>query len=404
MKFAIISPVLPPSPSGQAVVIFKLMQNFHSEDFIAISSKNYTKEHRNQCTGKFECNYVYLPELPVGFKKFILFANYFGINQFLEAYLKKRIRCYQKIFRKYGCKRVIACTADLFEPYAVFNACRQFNIPFYFYIFDDFILQWTDRFDLKFVMKYGPLVIRNADKVIVANECLEYEYKKRYGIESEVIHNPVDIECYSSQYDVKILNSEIKILYTGDVGEAHYDAFRNLIAALEQFGNPNIQIHIYTGRRKARLLKERITGPFVVLHPHQHITSIPQIQQSADILFLPLAFHSKYPEFIINSASPGKMGEFLAAGRPILVHAPPGSFVSWYFKKNGCGLVVDSPDVENLVSAIQKLISDEELRKKISSAAREAALRDFNAESIRAQFKEIVSPNRSLYKTSGDLG
>jgi glycosyltransferase involved in cell wall biosynthesis len=86
------------------------------------------------------------------------------------------------------------------------------------------------------------------------------------------------------------------------------------------------------------------------------------------------------------------------------VHAPPGSFVSWYFKKNGCGLVVDSPDVENLVSAIQKLISDEELRKKISSAAREAALRDFNAESIRAQFKEIVSPNRSLYKTSGDLG
>ena len=390
MKFALISPVLPPSPSGQAVVLYKLLKGINPEKFIAISTHNYQKKCRNQCTERLDCDYIFLPDLNIFFKKFVLITNFLGVTCFLHAYLQKRAADYVKIFKQTGCQKAIACTANLFEPYAVFLACKTINIPFYFYIFDDYILQWTNPSELKFVKETGNLLIKNAKIVVVANECLKKEYNLRYNIESEVIHNPVNLADYTFSQNYELTKSNIRIVYTGDVGEAHYDAFRDLIFALEQLHREDVEFHIYTSRRKARLLKEGIGGPFVVLHPHQNIASIPEIQQSADILFLPLAFHSKYPDFIINSASPGKMGELLAAGRPILVHAPSKSYVTWYFKKNKCGIVVDSPHVEELANAIQKLVIDENLRRTLSEAARKSARQDFNLDSIRSHFKKII--------------
>ncbi len=386
MKFAIISPVLPPSPSGQAVVLYKLLQGVPPEEFITISTKNYEKECRNQCTEKLNCKYIFLPDLNFIFKKFVLFTHFFGIKCFLNAYLSKRVNDYCRILRTNNCELAIACTADLFEPYAVYFACKKLKIPYYFYIFDDYILQWTDLSEFRFVKRYGPLVISAADKIIVANECLKKEYHLRYGVDSEVLHNPVDLQNYSLIKRANSNDSEIKIVYTGDVGEAHYEAFRRIIAALNIINRSDVKLHIYTGRRKTRLIKEKIIGPHVIIHPHLHINQIPRIQQNADILFLPLAFSSKYPDFIINSASPGKMGEFLAAGRPILVHAPRDSFVSWYFKKYKCGLIVNDPEIGELVTAINKLIDNEIIRNAISAAAKESAVRDFNSESIKKQF------------------
>lgn len=390
MKFAIISPVLPPSPSGQAVVLYHLLRNLPPENYIAISTRNYSKGSRNDCTDNIGGMYHYLPGLNIVFKKFLLVMNFFRITLFLRAYLEKRVRQYEKILRSNGCELAIGCTADIFEPYAVLHACTHLLIPFYFYILDDYRNQWTDRFEAAFLQEFGPDIIKGADKVIVINECLKKGYDTEFGIHTVLLHNPTDLQKYPPPAPLSS-GKGIGIFYTGDVGEAHYDAFRNLIAALERIGDSSIKIHIYTGRRRARLLKEGITGPYVILHEHQHISSIPHIQQSADILFLPLAFHSRYPEFIINSASPGKMGEFLASGRPILVHAPSGSFVSWYFKKNRCGFVVDSPSIDTLATGILRLVRDGELREKISSAARESAFRDFNAESIQVQFEELVN-------------
>ncbi|MBP1927935.1 glycosyltransferase involved in cell wall biosynthesis [Methanolinea mesophila] len=395
MKFAIISPVLPPSPSGQAVVLYKLLQDIPSDDFIVISTRDYHKKCRDSCTERFNSEYFYMPGLHILFKQFILITNFFGVKIFLRAYLNKRASDYTKILAKNGCQLAIVCTADLFEPDAVCSACKKLQIPLYFYIFDDYILQWHNRSELKFAGETGPLVIKNAEKVIVANECLKREYHKRYGIESDVIHNPVNMDFYKRPGNSGFSSTNLRIVYTGDVGEAHYDAFRNMISALKLINRRDVKLHIYTGRRKARLVKERITGPFVVIHPHQSITSIPDIQENADILFLPLAFRSKYPDFIIDSASPGKMGEYLAAGRAILVHAPAGSFVSWYFKKNNCGIVVDSTRVEDLAGAIRQLLEDRSLRQNLGDAAKSAADRDFNLDRIRSQFRRIVYENQT---------
>lgn len=112
---------------------------------------------------------------------------------------------------------------------------------------------------------------------------------------------------------------EVRIVYTGAIYQAHFDAFRNLVLALDQI-NLKKTIYIYSSRTQAQLERDGIQG-HVVYHDHvEHRKSIEE-QRRADILFLPLAFNSIYPN-IIRTSSPGKMGEYLASGRPVLVHAP----------------------------------------------------------------------------------
>jgi glycosyltransferase involved in cell wall biosynthesis len=116
---------------------------------------------------------------------------------------------------------------------------------------------------------------------------------------------------------------------------------------------------------------------------------IPDIQRNAGFLFLPLAFDSPFPE-IIKTSAPGKIGEYLASRRPILVHAPKNSFISWYFKKHQCGLVVDDNDPTKLAQGIEHLLADTKLQKKLADNAYVRAEVDFSLENACRIFSEVI--------------
>jgi glycosyltransferase involved in cell wall biosynthesis len=73
------------------------------------------------------------------------------------------------------------------------------------------------------------------------------------------------------------------------------------------------------------------------------------------------------------------------------VHAPEDSFVSWYFRENRCGLVVDRNDPDLLSASIGALLADETLRSELGARARAAAERDFDQETVRPRFREALS-------------
>jgi glycosyltransferase involved in cell wall biosynthesis len=229
--------------------------------------------------------------------------------------------------------------------------------------------------------------------VIAPNEFLRDELRRRFRIEPIVIHNACDLSVYEGERGGEDEGSggggvEGRIVYTGGVGVLHFDAFRNLVAAVESLGRDGVKLHLYTPQRRAEIDGAGIRGP-VVYHEHEPVSAMPAIQQSADVLFLPLAFESAYPE-IVRTAAPGKMGEFLAARRPVLVHAPPDSFIAWYFRHFECGLVVDRNDPAELARALELLLSDIVLREKLSARAWERAQEDFSLSKARAQFAAVL--------------
>lgn len=391
-KFAVLSHILPPSPSGQAIVLYRFLNELPPDRYCLISRGNYETHVGDNCgSDKLpgRC-YTFKPvfRLPVPNH-----SKLFAFNIFFNALLGIYSRANQikKIVQKEGCNLLIACTGDFYDLPAAYLASKWLKIPFVTYIFDDYAYQWTG-FYRSISKRLEPVILKHAKAVIVPNEYMQKEYMQRYGLRSTVIHNPCPLPNLEELNKVNRVfnNSEINIVYAGAIYHAHYDAFHNLIAAIQQLKRSDVKLHLYTAQPESDLNRNGISGPMVVYHPHINQSEVPKILRQATVLFLPLAFNSPIPE-VVKTSAPGKIGEYLSVGRPILVHAPHDSFVSWYFKENQCGIVVDKNDPKLLAEEINRLMSDRELQIKLSEKAREAAVRDFSIDKMQKKYRELIA-------------
>ncbi len=302
----------------------------------------------------------------------------------------RRAREVARVVRREECGAILASTGDPFDLPAGYLASRLARVPFYVYIHDDYLHQWDPTPYRYFARIVEPTVLKGAAGIIVPNEFSRDEYRRRYRVEPTVVRNAIEVpEIEDADAPPWPANEgEIKIAFTGAVYRANYDAFRNLIEAIEQLGRPEVRLHLYTAQTREELERQNISGPAIVCHEHLASSDVFEVQRKADILFLPLSF-SAIPE-VIRTAAPTKTAEYLASRRPILVHAPADSFASWYFREHECGVVVDRSDPAMLAQAIQRIFEDSDLRRKIGERARARAESDFSLESAQAEFLKLL--------------
>lgn len=392
MKIAIVSESLPPAQGGQSIILYRLLQNLNSQDYCLISPHKWVDEdaalrESRQLPGK----YYQLPNHFLSGRG----AHYSLANLREDAAIPfailSRAKRITDIIRREKCDIVIGCTGDVLDIPASYIASRRAEVPFYAYIFDHYSYrEWYNSARRFWAKQIEPLIMKGATGVIVPNEVLRDDLRRHYGIEATVIHNSFDISEYEALgNEPSALNDdEIKIVYTGDIYEAHYDAFRNLLAAIEMLEHPGVKLHIYTSRSTDELARENIHGP-LVYHPHHAPGEMPPIQRQAHLLFLPLAFKSPYPDLVRTSATT-KLGEYLAVRRPVLVHAPEDSFAAWYFREHRCGMVVDRSDPAALAKAIRQVLYNKSLQQELSERAWERAQVDFNISTARIKFMELL--------------
>lgn len=390
MKVALISHTLPPSGTGQALVIYRLFQHVSPERYCLISIDDPDDGAcRDKYSEKLPGRYFRLPS-----PRFLKRGYHFGLSR-VRKHINILLAVVQhapsiaRIVKQQKCEAIIACTGEVTLLPAGYLASRWRRVPFYAYIFDHYSYrECGDSIAPVWARLFEPWLIRGADAVICPNEALRDELNKHYGINATVIHNSFDISPYESQWQPSSPNGEVKIVFTGEIYDAHYDAFRNLVAAIESLKRSNIKLHLYTNRSREDLKGLGIEGP-IVCHEPRNQTEMPDIQRQADLLFLPLAFDSPYPN-LVRTSSTTKLGEYLAARRPVLVHAPTDSFVSWYNRQHKCGVVVDENNPAKLAESIELILNDPDLRQSLSDNAWQRACIDFDLSNARSTFAKLV--------------
>ena len=115
---------------------------------------------------------------------------------------------------------------------------------------------------------------------------------------------------------------------------------------------------------------------------------MPEIQTQANILFLPISWHTK-SQTIINTATPGKLADYLISNRPILIHAPSSTFLTQYAKKNNFACIVDEENIEKLKNAIKTLLFDKIFAKRIIENAKTTFFRNHDANQNALIFQEL---------------
>jgi glycosyltransferase involved in cell wall biosynthesis len=98
-----------------------------------------------------------------------------------------------------------------------------------------------------------------------------------------------------------------------------------------------------------------ITGPFVKtgVVPREQLL---ERQRSCRVLFLPEAFETTVPEMIRHNF-PTKALEYMLTGTPILVNAPPDSYLSRIARERGWAVVVDRPDDAALREGLERVLA-----------------------------------------------
>lgn len=166
----------------------------------------------------------------------------------------------------------------------------------------------------------------------------------------------------------------------------------DMVRIVNDFPELNTRLIIASIESPHRLEEMGITaGPRVVCMQANR-EEIPALQQSSDIIFLPLAFESQGMNHstIVRTASPSKLPEYLAAGRPILVYAPSYSYYARYARQERFGLVVDQPDPDLLRQAIINLKNDKSLCEELATNARRVAKEHHDSVKVSFQLQNLL--------------
>jgi glycosyltransferase involved in cell wall biosynthesis len=386
---AIVSTVVPPGASGQCRVLERLLVGKKPAEIFLFSEQSPDLSQ----LGVEHQNATYIQLSPA---QFLLFRgisserlkvvnNFLGLNR--TIFRRAREISDQLVHNKP--QAIIGCSGNPFDIASAFLAARRLNVPFIAYLFDDPVYQWPVGIYRSLAKFWERIWAKRARAILAPNEMLIADFKLRHSsAELTILRNPVGAEAFvNTSSRVFTPESAPKIIiYSGTVYHAQADALRNLISIVTS-SNKKYALHVYTSQSQATLDEHGVCGEGVTRHEHVSQELIYKIQQQADVLFLPLTFESAIAE-VIRTSAPGKLAEYLASGTPVLVHAPASSYISQFFNKNNCGLVVDKLDRESLMVALEKILQPSVSGALVDHAKRLAL--DFHEDKSRSVFWGVV--------------
>ena len=235
-----------------------------------------------------------------------------------------------------------------------------------------------------------PFLLRAMDLVLVTAKPTQEYYKEKYNLNTDILAHSVDLTRYDLQHSHPSANVT-RILFTGTVEPCNQGSILDMIKVITELPEFDMELAIVSPNVSKQLEEIGMKNHRVTCMRAKR-EEIPALQQSADILFLPLCFEEhgyRYPS-IVQTASPSKLPEYLAAGRPILVYAPAQSYYARYARQEGFALVVDQPDLEQLRQAIIELQGDKALRQQLVVNARRVAMEHHDSAKVSAQLQYLL--------------
>lgn len=274
---------------------------------------------------------------------------------------------------------------------------RVTRLPLHVYMMDDPAgapsYPWWKAMFYRALM---PRIVRAASRVWCVSRYMAEDLRQRYGVEAQELLPLLDVAAFAAQAGEKPArqDGEARIVYTGAIYGAQLDALQNLVSVLDGVrligpqGRREVSLYLYTSQPEPLLEKMKLAGPRVQ-RAFVPLAEMPCVLSEADVLFLPFSFDEKM-RHVIETSLPTKLAEYLASGVPILVHAPPYSTVARYCRESGCAVVVDKLDAATLRAALERLLSDDELRHAVSDCARASARENHDLQKNLPRFLESL--------------
>ena len=353
----VVARSFPPSvQSAGSVVLYRLFHNIDPEDYIVVSGDERPIDKTRI--------------LPISTIKVDIFPRKYRFSRFSFLFIPMVFFTTLVFALKNRPKHVFATYPFNFFIIAAYFVAKVMQLPFSIYFHDVWEEAETNLIQGKLAKFFEPLLVHQANNIFVISEALQEHFFQKYKIETTLLRHPMPIAEFSSKSLIKEKpKTAYHVVYTGNIYWLNKDVIKNLINAVQLITDISIQIDFYTSQSQ-----EEVMG-ILELQSLQKISiqwvafeEIPLVQSQADILFVGVTFE-KSSKVAADTTFPTKFVEYLFSGKPILVNAPPSSFLARFVKEHECALFVDDLDPKNLQEAIQRLCVDANLVKKIVAAS-----------------------------------
>jgi glycosyltransferase involved in cell wall biosynthesis len=274
----------------------------------------------------------------------------------------------------------------------------RFSLPVAVHIMDDWPSTIYDRGLLGPRLRAATdrsfrALVTNAAATLAISRPMAEEYRRRYGRDWEVFHNPVDIDRWSRmRRGDRSWEGTFRIVYAGRAGLGIESSIQDVCLAvhrLRQRGHA-VRLDIYT--HSAAVAKELGLGSFagVEVHPAVDDERMPGTLAGADLLVLPYDFAGRAARFACLSY-PTKAPAYMATGVPTLVYAPREHALARDARAKGWAYVVDESGVDGVARAVELMMVDRSLRDRLAETAIATCESHHDARLVRERFRESLA-------------
>lgn len=351
-KILLATKSYPPVIGGSAYLLHELLRNFPEESLVAIYGVNDPPNNSNLT-------------LPFMSKQVLLFGNKMltvRVNRYFPELviwlIKRELR---KVIKKEKISKIYIHYPNASFAVAAFEVSKESNIPYDIY----FDILWEERpgkSENRLAIKYERNIVSNARNVFAITEFASEFLSKKHHREVIFVPHTLDYKNISSSPVILQNDVKYKIHFAGGIyPDMNQDCIIRLVQAVKLSGL-DIELEFCTPDLPKEIEQEKISKKYLTKD------ELLKAQKEATLLFLPQAFFSNTPEMIVNNY-PTKTMEYLCSGRPILVHSPANSYLSFSAKKDKYAFVVDEPSVELLAAAIKEICLSTQLQNSLALGA-----------------------------------
>lgn len=281
--------------------------------------------------------------------------------------------------RRSGARLVLTAFDGGFSQIAATVAARLSGLPLVVMVFDLWEENAYSPVERWLARRFERRILRSAAEVVVFCGAARDHLSDKHAVTATVIDTPIErLEAAEAGEP-----DPGEVLVAGAVYWAQEDAVRRLLRAVREVEGAHVTVLGDRGAAEAGGLEaDRYEQPLSGAAFRARL-------MRAGVLFLGLSLESPHPEVVLT-ATPARLPEYMAAGRPLLVHAPAGSHAAEYARREDFAEVVDEPEVRALAAGLERVVSDPDTAARRARRARQLAARRHDAEVVRAAFARIL--------------
>lgn len=346
-RVLISTQVFPPMSSGSSIILYELLRHLPAEEMAAVC-------------GIPDPPLSHLPSLGVEQTR-VLLAGSLKWTVRLERRLPNwylamvRPRVVAEA-RRHGVQRIYAHFPNSAFLIAGWEAAETLDLPLTVYF--DILWEESSPGAVPLARKYEKVILERADQRFAITEFAADYLERKHGRKFEVIPHLIDASDLPDGLRPMADDAPAKIHFCGGIYPRMNQDSVVRLAAAAAIASVRPAIEFCSPALPTELVRQGYSCRYV------NRDSLRAAQHASTILYLPQAFESDHPLMIRNNF-PTKAMEYLCSGRPILVHSPPDSYLTWLARREGFALVVDRPDVGELAAAIDRLARDRDLQSEL---------------------------------------